>query len=589
MYYDKFDYLAGLNIQYQGTAKGSAIIYGNGLNMIEVIVKVKIMDSGINSTPIEMTNNEMRNSIFLCDYQTGERIPFDFEYGIKSDWRVSFNKNNYLGALEYSSSRTDADPDLFPEDGYNYCSLYVYCTKGNLYKKIAAGIAIPNVGEFKTTSSGTNTVNGSTGGPFKAPSDIEIRAIEPYKYTLDDFSMNTDSSSLSSVSNRGARLYSLTGTNHYLDIKKPLHKISSVKASERSGSRFGNDYNWYWIWQAFDCAADYGKKNLSKTLTVTFSKYEFPCQHTINKQPGVCFVLIDGHCSVMTSWQYYGQTYVDIIDNFGNKTSPIIRFNNRKEIKHTGFRDNSRVFSEHTARHVSNHGIPENIIQHITDSIPNMICGVLSLDDDKSEFKPCVNTSPTPEQGAMMDADLLGSLRHSHEITHVICSVPDALSRDVSDYQAMSDRDSLPYLLVLWPSLQSLTIFPQTELDYENRPYIYGKYDCYSLIRDYFLREEGIVLNDYPREVYSLDPEKNIFEIQAPEEGFVKIEDTSLQSGDMLIFNLPSTRLQHAAIYMGNGQMLHHLPPGLSCREAYSEKWKKRTSSVWRHNSLIIK
>ncbi len=51
MYYDKFDYLAGLNIHYQGTSKESAIIYGNGLNMIEVIVKVKIMDGGTNSTP----------------------------------------------------------------------------------------------------------------------------------------------------------------------------------------------------------------------------------------------------------------------------------------------------------------------------------------------------------------------------------------------------------------------------------------------------------------------------------------------------------------------------------------------------------
>ncbi|MGP3051496.1 NlpC/P60 family protein [Serratia ureilytica] len=592
MYYDKFDYLAGLNIHYQGTSKESAIIYGNGLNMIEVIVKVKIMDGGTNSTPpapIEMTNSEMKNSIFLCDYQTGEKIPFDFEFGITSDCRVSFNKNDYLGALEYYSSRAGEGSYLFPEDGYNYCSLYVYCTKGNINKKIAAGIAIQNVGEFKTTSSGTNTVNGSNGAPFKAPSDIEIRAIEPYRYTLDDFSMNTDSSRLPGTSNQGANLYSLTGTNYYLDIKKPFHKISSVKANLQSGDRFGSDYSWYWIWQAFDCAADYGKSHLSKTLTVRFSKYEFPCKHTINKQPGVCFVLIDGHCSVMTSWEFYGETYVDIIDNFGNLTSPVLKFNNSKGIKHIGFRNNSRDVSECTGRHVRNHGVPEDIIQHIIDSAPDMICGVPSQDDNNSGFKTCVNVSPTPEQGAIIDADFLRILRHSHEITHVICSVPDAQSHDISDYQVMSDRDGLPYLLVLWPSLQSLTIFPQTELDYENRPYIYGQYDCYSLIRDYLLREKGIALNDYPREAYYLDSGKNIFEVQAPEEGFVKVEDTSLQSGDILVFNLPSTTLQHSAVYIGNGQMLHHLPPGLSCREAYSEKWEKRTSSVWRHNNLIIK
>lgn len=588
MYYSDFGYLAGLKIEYPGTAKESAVIYGNGLNMVEVLVKVKIMNYREPSAPVEMTKDEMEKSIFLCDYQTGERIPFDSEPEIKSDWRVSFNKNDYLGALEYSSSRTGADHDLFPGDDYNYLTLYVYCTKGNLNKKIAAGIVVPDVGVFNTTSGGTNTTNGSGGAPFRAPDDIEIRAIEAHRYTLDDFSMNTDSSDIPGTSNQGASLYNLTGTNYYLDIKKPFHKISSVKASKQSGSIFGSDYSWYWILQAFDCAADYGKSHLSRTFTVTFSKYEFPCKHTINKQPGVCFPLISGHCSVMTSWAYFGETYVDIVDNFGNRASPVIRFSN-KEIKHSGFRNNSRDISESTVRHVSNYGVPEDIIQRITDNVPDMICGVLLQDDNNSGFKPCVNASPAPEQGAIIDADFLRTLRHSHEITHVICSVPDARSHDISDYQAMSDRDGLPYLLVLWPGLQSLTIFPQTELDYENRPYIYGQYDCYSLIRDYLLRENGIALNDYPREVYSLSSGKNIFEVQAPEEGFVKIEDTSLQTGDILVFNLPSTRLQHPAVYIGNGQMLHHLPPGLSCREAYSEKWEKRTSSVWRHNNLILK
>ncbi|MDH0357056.1 NlpC/P60 family protein [Morganella sp. GD04133] len=592
MYYKKFDYLAGFDIQRKDTEKESATIYGNGLNMTAVIVKVKIMDKGTPenpSAPVEMTDSEMKNSIFLCDYQTGEKIPFDFESGVTSDWRVSFNKNNYLDDLENSLSRTDADPDLFPGDGYNYLTLYVYCTKGNINKKIAAGISIQTVGEFKTTSSGTNTMNGSTGSSFKMPSYIQIRAIEPYKYTLNDFSMNTDSSSLHYVDHGQVTLFNLTGTNYYLDIQKPSHKISTVTASKQSGSIFGSDYSWYWIWQAFDCAGDYGKSHLSKILTVTFGKYEFPCKHTINKKPGVCFPLIDGQCSVMTSWAFFGETYVDIIDNFGNRTSPVLRFNKKKEIEHIGFRNNSQDVSESTVRHVSNYGVPEDIIQHITDAAPDMICGVLSQDDNNSGFKPCVNASPAPEQGAIIDADFLRTLRHSHEITHVICSVPDARSHDISDYQAMSDRDGLPYLLVLWPSRQSLTIFPQTELDYENRPYIYGQYDCYSLIRDYFLREKGIALNDYPREVYSLSSGKNIFEVQAPEEGFVKIEDTSLQAGDILVFNLPSTRLQHSAVYIGNGQMLHHLPPGLSCREAYSEKWEKRTSSVWRHNNLIIK
>ncbi len=36
----------------------------------------------------------------------------------------------------------------------------------------------------------------------------------------------------------------------------------------------------------------------------------------------------------------------------------------------------------------------------------------------------------------------------------------------------------------------------------------------------------------------------------------------------------------HAAIYCGNGELLHHLPEQLSKRERYSEKWQRRTHSV---------
>ncbi|QBX68330.1 NlpC/P60 family protein [Serratia quinivorans] len=581
-YNDEFNKLSALKIFYPASTQSSATIYGNGRNQVEVMVGVKILNS--DQKPLIITEQELLSSIYLCDYYTGEKV----SSGNAPDWNYSNQKNEYAGALEYTSARIAVDNIHFSDDGYNYLKLYLYCKKRNDGKVIAAGINIPNVGEFNTTANGTLTPNGSSGSPFKMPGHVTAKALEPHKYTISDFSLNQETSSISSVWNQGAQLYKLSGTNYYLDISKPSHKISSLKPSNPSGSIFGSNYSWYWIWQAFDCAADYGKKNLSKILIVRFAKYEFPCVHTINRQPGACFTLISGQSTVMTSWYYSGQTYVDIIDQYGNYTSPLLSFHDNC-IKHTGFYSGTRDISECTARHVSNYGVPEDIVQHIADSAPDMICGILSPDDNNSGFKPCVNASPAPEQGAIIDADFLRTLRDSHEITHVICSVPDALSHDVADYQEMSDRDGLPYLLVLWPSLQCLNIFPQSELEYENRPYIYGQYDCYSLIRDYLLREKGFVLNDYPREVYSIDSGKNIFEVQAPEEGFVRVEDASLQSGDILVFNLPSTRLQHAAVYIGNGQMLHHLPPGQSRQETCSESWKKRISSVWRHQNLINK
>ncbi|EFP1444834.1 C40 family peptidase, partial [Escherichia coli] len=58
---------------------------------------------------------------------------------------------------------------------------------------------------------------------------------------------------------------------------------------------------------------------------------------------------------------------------------------------------------------------------------------------------------------------------------------------------------------------------------------------------------------------------------------------SSAQAGDILLCCFGASVPNHAAIYCGNGELLHHLPEQLSKRERYSEKWQRRTHSVWRH------
>ncbi len=57
----------------------------------------------------------------------------------------------------------------------------------------------------------------------------------------------------------------------------------------------------------------------------------------------------------------------------------------------------------------------------------------------------------------------------------------------------------------------------------------------------------------------------------------------SAQPGDILLCCFGASVANHAAIYCGNGELLHHLPEQLSKRERYSEKWQRRTHSAWRH------
>ncbi|MCM4753350.1 NlpC/P60 family protein, partial [Escherichia coli] len=59
------------------------------------------------------------------------------------------------------------------------------------------------------------------------------------------------------------------------------------------------------------------------------------------------------------------------------------------------------------------------------------------------------------------------------------------------------------------------------------------------------------------------------------------------QPGDVLLCCFGSSVPNHAAIYCGDGELLHHLPEQLSKRERYSEKWQRRTHSAWRHRHWL--
>ncbi|MCP9268456.1 hypothetical protein M5U04_10180 [Xenorhabdus sp. XENO-1] len=97
-YYDNFLRLDNLTIDFNNSTSNNANIYGNGLNQVEIIIGIKIIDK--NNQPVTMTSDEMKSSIFLCDYATGDEISNN---GSSSTWNYSYSKNNYTTAVSYSS------------------------------------------------------------------------------------------------------------------------------------------------------------------------------------------------------------------------------------------------------------------------------------------------------------------------------------------------------------------------------------------------------------------------------------------------------------------------------------------------------
>ncbi|EET0515447.1 C40 family peptidase, partial [Escherichia coli] len=49
---------------------------------------------------------------------------------------------------------------------------------------------------------------------------------------------------------------------------------------------------------------------------------------------------------------------------------------------------------------------------------------------------------------------------------------------------------------------------------------------------------------------------------------------SAAQPGDVLLCCFGSSVPNHAAIYCGDGELLHHIPEQLSKRERYTDKWQ---------------
>ncbi|GDT37415.1 phage head-tail adaptor protein [Escherichia coli] len=65
---------------------------------------------------------------------------------------------------------------------------------------------------------------------------------------------------------------------------------------------------------------------------------------------------------------------------------------------------------------------------------------------------------------------------------------------------------------------------------------------------------------------------------------FVRTDEVrQLRRGDTLTIGEENFWVDR--VYCGDGELLHHIPEQLSKRERYTDKWQRRTHSLWRHRA----
>ena len=227
------------------------------------------------------------------------------------------------------------------------------------------------------------------------------------------------------------------------------------------------------------------------------------------------------------------------------------------------------------------------ILQQAKDEFPRESCGLIAVVKGRRRYFPCRNIAEAPGEHFVLDG--WNEVEDKGEVIAVVHSHPKTNPAPSPADRVACEKSGLPWFIVNPKTEGWGYCEPEGfELPYVGREFVFGVVDCYTLVRDWYAREYGIQLRDYDRRDKFWDRGENLYLDNFAAEGFQKIPVEEVQRGDLILMNLVSPLPNHAAIYMGDQQVLHHVQGRLSSRDVYtlgSSYYGKSTACALRHES----
>lgn len=232
--------------------------------------------------------------------------------------------------------------------------------------------------------------------------------------------------------------------------------------------------------------------------------------------------------------------------------------------------------------------------KHAAECYPHESCGLIVMRDDGEAYIPCENSHSNRSEHFRISGEQFAEAEDLGDVLAVVHSHPNASSEPSHADRVQCELSELPWHVLSIGQVDGKPEFGPVgycepcgfEAPLEGRQFAHGILDCFTLFKDFLWREYGIRVSEYEREDDWWDKGQELYSMdRLNTEGFFQITDEP-KRGDIILMNVRSKVPNHAGVYLGNGEMLHHLHGRLSRRENYGGYWAERTCYIVRHKDM---
>jgi proteasome lid subunit RPN8/RPN11 len=230
----------------------------------------------------------------------------------------------------------------------------------------------------------------------------------------------------------------------------------------------------------------------------------------------------------------------------------------------------------------------KRIREHAESEYPKECCGLVIICKGRQVYVPCKNQATTEEAHFVICPEDFAQAEDMGEVIRIVHSHPNLAALPSEADKVGCEHSGVPWLIVNWPNGAVFEFSPSGyHAPLVGRHFHHGVLDCYSLIRDYYAQKLALFLPDFERQAQWWLKGENLYLDNFSLAGFVEMDLESLQPHDVLLMQVGSPVINHAAIYIGNGVILQHCAGRLSSRDVYGGGWRRATRKLIRHQHLI--